>query len=285
MEDRSLTPEEVQCEERRFEALIRRTRITGSSPRRPPSMPVSVLFAPFFGCTINGLALTNQWYRKGPVEISESHLAFVLARLRSLHIDISSEPVVKAGILREDLNSVYVHSTDPRAFTLFIETNPSAGERTTLEINNFDFQSHGLRTSGSVSAGGFVEDGIIGKGLDPQAHDCYLMAELLPRLIRMQVWNGNVENPFYYDTIGALFRDCEPFTYRLLAHPIDPRSHQDLGRLVARFEVTVDRESNALGQIRMTIVQENSGDSLAVSDTQASVSVLLVPLDHGVPMS
>jgi hypothetical protein len=271
-----LTAEQVQAEERRFIALIRRTHLTGSSTRRPPAMPISVLYAPFFGSNINGLALSNQWYRQDWADISESHLAFVLSRLRSTHIDIEIPPCLKYGVLREDLNSVYVPSTDPRAFRLFIDTgDPTAASGHSLEINNFDSQSYESRASGSAMANGFWNDGIYGS-INYGPEDCYIMAELLPRLLRVRSWIMEEQKSWYLDTVTALFRDREPYQYVLIAVPIDFRRRSDLDAVRVAIKVGVDTNTGELGEVQLNLVQDDPKDRSERLQVQAEV--FLVPL-------
>ena len=244
---RTLTLQEVDCNERQLEALLRRTR-TGSERFTEPQVHRTLIVSysnP--GSFYEGLALTNQSFRgtTPPPNIFERYLAFNLnPSIRTLLLNPRRPVLGQVGLNREQSSSSFVQPGS--AFELIVTLDPTLGGGDPLVINNFEEPTVGEPYNGFLSNSTKPGRGLAADGLLIPCHakftdfDRYVFA-VLQRIVRGATF-GDLPGP---DMEIAIFRGEEPQAYRLNFYPIYEH-FEERGRMATELRISWSPEGRLM---------------------------------------
>jgi hypothetical protein len=241
----TLTSEEVACNERQLELLLKRMR-GGSEIFQSVQRTLAVSYSNSAGF-YDGLAMTNQIPHdvNPPGEYYERYLAFNLnPSIRTLLLNPSRPELDQIGLNREQSSSNFVQRGS--AFELTVTLDPTLGGGDPLVINNLEEPSIGQPYNGflgnSTKPGrGLTADGLLapchGKLTDFDRH----VFSVLQRVVRA---SSRGERPVP-DMEIAIFRGEAPQTYRLDFYPIY-QHFEERGRMAAELRISWDAEGRLL---------------------------------------
>jgi hypothetical protein len=277
-----LTAEEVACNERQLERLLRRMN-SAHELYVTPQLPNTLLVSPSgSGGGYAGLVATYEGFRLGlgegpPTDYFEHYLAFnIVADSSALLLNPGRTPLPQVSLNRENSGTNLVQPGGYFDLTLTLDPGLSGGDP--LVINNFSEPRPGLiyngfRSNSTKPGRGLIEDGIPTRCHDKLTDFDLHIFSILKRVVRTVA----MSEFFMPDMETTVFRGEDPHTYRINFYPIyeefEPR-----GRMSTEIKVAWT-ESGRLttGEARIfpacTVAEQTGCSSLQ----RSSLFMVLIP--------
>jgi hypothetical protein len=237
----SLSPEEVVCNERQLEKILKRMRAgkeTYVTPQLPTNLLVSYSNSSGF---YEGLVATYQGFRLGPGEIpptrsDEHYLAFnVNPSIRTLLLNPRRLPLAQVSLNREQSSSNLV--APGSYFELSLTLDPSLGGGDPLVINNLLEPALGEPYDGFIANSTKPGRGLVVDGLLTPCHEKFSRFDRHVFSILQRIVRANGFNEFFNpDMEIAIFRGEDPHTFRLAVYPIH-EFFEERGRMAVELRI------------------------------------------------
>ncbi|HBL25524.1 MAG TPA: hypothetical protein DD490_01680 [Acidobacteria bacterium] len=282
-----LTAEDVACNERQLERLLKRMNAAKVGEYHPPET-VKHLLVSYSNSSgfYDGLVATDESFRLDigqptPVDSYEQYLAFnINPSIRTLLLNPDRPELAQMSLSRENSSSSLVKPGP--WFDIVLTLDPTLGGGAPLVINNFVEPPIGDVYNGFLSSSTKPGRGLIADGLFTPCHNKLTdfdrhVFSVLQRIARSSD-TGAFLQP---DTEIAIFRGEDPHVYRINYYPIY-EGLEERGRMAVELNVKWDEHGRLLTADTKTYDICLAGAELSCTSLdRRAMNWFLIPPVHG----